>query len=107
MNFKLNKEQIKYAITKLRKQIFFLLLIVDEKTKKEYENINVEEAFDNVLTNINGLNEILSYPNSLVSVILLLQSALNEYKKEDFSFKKYRKLILDAGNEVLNICKEG
>lgn len=87
----------------MRKRIFFLLLIADPKTKQEYTNVNVSEAFDCELKKIGGLNSILYEPPELVRIISLLEAALIEYNKGDFDWLKYRKLILDAGNEVLKI----
>lgn len=100
---KFDEEQFEGAKQHIRKQIYFLLLIVDENTKGDYPNIIVEEAFNNVFNYLNGLNELLLYPPELVRIISLLNTALIEYKKDDFEFSVYRKLILDAGCEVLNI----
>lgn len=87
----------------IRKRIFFLLLIVDPNTRDDYLNVDIEEAFNSELLKLGGLNSILQEPPELVTVLSLLEAALLEYKKEDFSFAKYRKLVLDAGNEVLKI----
>lgn len=87
----------------MRKHIFFLLLIVDPKTKKDYCNINVSEAFDCELRKLGGLNSILFEPTELVRIMSLLEAALIEYNSSDFNWNRYRKLILDAGNEVLKI----
>lgn len=109
MNYKygnLSKEQIVETRIYIRKQIYFLLLIVDPKTKEEYENINVNDAFNGLMIKLSGLNELLQYPTELVRVMSLLEAALIEYNKEDFSYSVYRKLILDAGSEVLKIYKE-
>ena len=39
----------------------------------------------------------------------LLESALGEYEKgeELFDFQLYRKLVLDAGSEIMKIMEEG
>lgn len=95
--------QIAEAKQYMRKRIFFLLLIVDPKTKDEYLNININDAFNSELTKIGGMNNILFNPPELVRIMSLLEAALMEYQKECFDFGKYRKLILDAGNEVLKI----
>lgn len=87
----------------MRKRIFFLLLICDPLKKQEYENVNVLEAFDNELRKLAGLNSILFEPPELVRIISLLEAALIEYKCTEFNWSKYRKLVLDAGNEVLKI----
>lgn len=87
----------------MRKQIYFLLLCVDKKTRDNYEKINVSELFEHLLSWFDGLNEILEYPAELVKAISLLEEARLEYGKTDFDFLRYRKLILDAGNEVMRI----
>ena len=106
MNYKygiFSENQIASTKKYIRKQIFFLLLYVDPKTKHEYENINVNTAFSNILYKIGGLNELLQSPPELVSVMSLLESARIEYNNPDFCFSVYRKLILDAGAEVMKI----
>lgn len=97
------KEQISDAKTDLRGKIFFLLLCVDPKTKSEYQNIDVETAFDSLLRNLDGYNKLFDCPVEVVRTMCLLEAALNEYKKPDFQFSIYRKLVLDAGSEVLKI----
>ena len=97
------KEQISDAKTDIRGKIFFLLLCVDPKTKSEYQNIDVETAFDSLLRNLDGYNKLFDCPVEVVRTMCLLEAALNEYKKPDFQFSIYRKLILDAGSEVLKI----
>lgn len=95
--------QISSTKKKIQKSIFFLLLCVDPKTKDQYSGIDVDDAFRDILYKISGLNEILFHPAELVTVISLLEAALVEYNKIDFRFPVYRKLILDAGAEVLKI----
>lgn len=95
--------QIKNTKEYMRRRIFFLLLIVDPKTKDEYKNVNVCDAFDCELRKLAGLNSILFEPPEIVRIISLLEAALIEYSSENFNWHKYRKLILDAGNEVLKI----
>ncbi len=97
------KEQISDAKTDIRGKIFFLLLCVDPKTKSEYQNIDVETAFDSLLRNLDGYNKLFDCPVEVVRTMCLLEAALNEYKKPDFQFSIYRKLVLDAGSEVLKI----
>ena len=94
--------QVNEAKQKLRKQIFFLLLYVDPETADDFA-VDVEEAFKNVQTLMAGLNAILLYPREVVLASSLVESAFMEYKNPDFSFKRYRKLILDAGREVEKI----
>lgn len=87
----------------IRRSIFFLLLIVDPKTKDEYKDVNVVAAFSNLLHKLGGMNSVLREPPELVSVISLLEAALIEFTSPDYNWQTYRKLILDAGNEVLKV----
>lgn len=100
---KFDGEQIKHTKICIKRQIIFLLICVDERTKKDYINVDVNEAFTNLFTWLNGLNEILSYPAELVRVIALLEEARKEYAKKDFDFSRYRKIILDANAEAVRI----
>lgn len=87
----------------LRKSIFFLLLCVDPNTKDEFKEINIEEAFKGILYRLGGLNSILFEPVELVDVISLIEAAYMNVCSDNFDFKVYRKLILDAGAKVLSI----
>ncbi len=97
------EQQVNDAKSKIRKKIFFLLLIVDPETRDQFEDVNVEEAFNNVQDLINGLNAILLYPHEVVLASSLIESALVEYKSEKFSYTRYRKLLLDAGWEITRV----
>lgn len=96
-------EQMNQVKLKLRKQIYFLLLYVDSDTCDSFPGIDVNMAFDDLLTRLDGLNGILRFPCGLVGVISLLESARKEYNHQDFDFYRYRKLILDAGSEIMRI----
>ncbi len=97
-----SQSQIADIKHQLQTSIFFLLLYVDPKTKGKYPNINICEAFKNLQLRINGLNTILLEPPELVNVMSYLESALQLYNGK-FDFKAYRKLILDAGAEIMKI----
>ena len=106
MNYKygeFNNTQIANTKNAMRKQIFFLLLCVDPKTKDEYLNVNVNDAFDGLLRKFGGLNDLLNYPDAFVDVMSLLNAAYKEYNNPDFKYSVYRKLILDAGAKVFDI----
>lgn len=88
----------------IRKRIFFLMLLAEpNQPENKYSNIDINDAFDCELRKLGGLNSILFEPPELVRVISLLEAALIEYNSENFDWLKYRKLVLDAGNEVLKI----
>lgn len=95
--------QFEDAIRFIRKKIFFLLLIVDEETKWKYDDVDVEAAFEDIFYLIDGFNEILYEPKEVVTAISLLHSALVEYMNPEFKYEVYRKLVLDAGNEIKKV----
>ena len=97
--------QIKEIKKKMRKQIFFLLRIVDPNCAEKYKGIDVGSAIENVLKTYGSLNDLLGYPEEFVNVMIMLNAAYMEYSKgsEEFEWSVYRKLILDAGNAVLAI----
>ena len=98
-----SNSQVYKAKNILRKDIFFLLLCVDPKTKQEYADINVNKTFQNILNKIGGMNELLFCPPELVITLSLLERAYMEYTNPDFNFYVYRKLILDAGSEIMKV----
>lgn len=100
---KFTSGQIAQAKQHLRKKIFFLLLCVDPATKDECSDVDVAAAFENVLNEIGGMNELLNNPPELVQIMSYLVAARHEYISDDFDFAKYRKLVLDAGALVLDI----
>jgi len=85
----------------LRKRIFFLLVVAEDNSK--FPDVNLPLAHTTLMWKISGLNELLGEPTELVTVLSLLEEALINLKT-DFDFAKYRKLILDAGAEVLKIA---
>lgn len=115
---KFTSEQIAQTKKTLRGSIFFLLLCVDPRTSWEYENVDVNKSFEDILLKLDGLNDLLLNPPEIVITMSLLQEARKEFKKinenkmnenkmrGNFDFRLYRKLILDAGAEIDKI-KEG
>ena len=106
MNYKygeFSENQISKMKESMRKQIFFLLLLADPATKNDYSNVNIKEAIVSLLFKIDGFNSLLFYPVEIVKIQSLLEEALIQLDSPEFSFEVYRKLILDAGAEVLNI----
>lgn len=95
-----SQSQIGATKKDIRKQIIFLLSIVDPNLKDKYQHIDVKAAFQSLLDELSGMNDLLFHPPELVIVMSLLEAALNEYNSENFNFGRYRKLILDAGAKV-------
>ena len=94
------QNQIAQIKKSLRGSIFFLLLCVDNKTAYEYKEVDVNTCFKGLLLKLGGMNQLLMNQPELVTVMSLLQAAMNEYNNSKFNFKTYRKLILDAGAEI-------
>lgn len=97
---KFSTEQMDRYKTKLHKDLFWLLIYKDPKTKEEFANINFEKYFDGLMKKINGLNELLFCPTEIVTIMSLLEAALIETRKEDFDYLAYRKLVLDAHAQI-------
>ncbi len=89
----------------IRKQIFFLLLCADPKTKDDYTHVDVSEAFKGLLYKLDGLNSVLGEPQELVDTISLLEEALIKYNEPNFNFRTYRRLVLNAGS-LIDTIKE-
>lgn len=94
--------QISSIKRSFQKSIFFLLLYLDPATRDNYPNVDINEAFKSLQLRLNGLNSILLEPPELVKTMSYLESALQVYNG-DFDFMRYRKLILDAGAEIMKI----
>ena len=78
--------------------------MVDPATSAKYKDMNIYDAFESVLSTFGGLNDLLNYPPELVGIMSMLDAAyLLVCDDGDLDWAKYRKLILDAGNEVLKI----
>ena len=92
--------QIEEYKEKLHKEMFWLLLYKDPKTKDEFKNVDFEKYFINLMKKIDSLNTLLFYPVEIVAIMSLLQAALNETRSDDFNYRSYRKLILDAHSLV-------
>lgn len=87
----------------LRKKIYFLLLVAEDKEHSQFPDVSLLEAHTSLLWLISGLNELLGEPQEVVTVLSLLEEAKNMINDTNFNFAKYRKLILDAGAKVQNI----
>ena len=100
------EEQMKYAKEKIRHSIFFLLLCVDPKTSWEYEDVDVNKSFNDLMLKLGGMNKLLRCQPEIVIAMSLLQAANIEFNKENFDYNIYRKLILDAGAEIEKLREE-
>lgn len=95
-----NDEQMESYKVKLHKELFWLLIYKDPKTKEEYLDVDFNKYFEGLMRKMDGLNSLLSYPVEIVSIMSLLEAAFIESQKENFNYKAYRKLVLDAHSLV-------
>lgn len=81
---------------KMHKDLFWLLLYKDPKTKEQYPDVDFNKYFIGIMKKLNGLNELLYFPVEMIDMMSLLQAAYQETKSKTFDYSLYRKLILDA-----------
>lgn len=62
----------------------------------EEKNPELDHYFEKTLTKIAGLNSLFNNDENIVELILLLESARNEYREAQTKTKTYRCMILEA-----------
>lgn len=97
---KFNNEQFADYKKRMRKKIFWLIIYTDPKTNNDYKNVDVVMYHKKLIEQLSGLNSLLFYPSGMVDILCALEYALEILNKEEFDFKHYRKLVLDAGAMV-------
>lgn len=90
------KKQISNVKTQIHKEMFYLLLYKDPKTSQNFSEVNFPKYYENFMRKLNGFNRLLNYPTEIVSIMSLLEAAYIETEKDDFDYRIYRKLVLDA-----------
>lgn len=100
-----SSEQFNDYKKQLHNKLFWLLLYQDPNTKEDYPLVNIQEYFTSLLLELDGLNQLLSCPKELVSIMSILEEAKSQCMSEEFNFKVYRKLILDAHQLVDTILE--
>lgn len=100
-------EQIDKFKDKLHKKLFWLLLYKDPDTEKKYSHVDFNAYFVKLMAEIDGLNELLFFPEAIVEMCMKLQAAYHETQKEIFDYGIYRKLVLDAHNLIDQLDNKG
>ncbi len=101
---KFNKKQFNEYKMQLRKKVFWLILYTDPKTNSDYNNVDVVSYQQRLMEQIAGMNSLLFYPVDIIDLLIKLEAALLILKnKENFDFREYRKLVLDAGDIIENM----
>lgn len=89
-------EQINEYKVKLHKKLFWLILYKDPRLYKKYKNVNFKKYYLRLMGELDGLNQLLSYPVQIVEIMSLLEEAFKITEQDVFNYKKYRKYVLDA-----------
>lgn len=98
--------QVAEAKEYIRKRVFFLLLVAEDLEKREqFPDVDLFKAHRSVMWLVSGFNDLMLRPSCLVVALSRLEEAGSTINKEPFNFKKYRKLILDAGAEISKIAE--
>ncbi len=92
--------QIEYYQEKLRKKLFWLILYTDEETKDEFKNVDVLKYHKDLLFEISSYNALLLYPENFTEIINSLETALGVLESNHFNFKRYKRLVFDAGAKL-------
>lgn len=84
------QEQVHDYKKKLHSLVHWLLIYKEQKSK------NLDNYFNIVQSKLDGYDELVNHPDVMVEIMNLVESARLESKKEDYSHKLYRSLILDT-----------
>lgn len=80
----------------LHRKVHWMLIYKDSKCNQDYLSVDVNQYIISVLIQLNGLNSILNYPSSFVTLMSLIEGARLELFKEKFDYKLYRKILLQV-----------
>lgn len=94
--------QVEYYQKKLRKKLFWLILYTDEETNQDFKNVDVVKYHERLLFEISNYNKLMLYPENFSEVINTLDSALSILKSDHFDFSRYKQLVFDTGDLLIN-----
>ena len=63
---------------------------------KEEGDPRLNTYFDKTMRLISGMNELLSYPPEIITLLSLLQAGKDEANKPDYNHQTYRSIIFDS-----------
>ena len=88
-------EQFEQLKKKLHSKIHWLLLYKEKGGCNDYE-----KYFVNTIKYFNSLNTVLGDNVEIMDILIVLQMALDEVRKQDFDFMAFRKDIFEAHNII-------
>lgn len=101
-------DQIKSAIRVMHNDIHKLLLYKDEDIHEVIFNSEDDFLiyFNSLLFRFGGLNELLGEPEYMVALISTLQAAYDNVQSDDYTFRTFRKAILDSHGYIKSMFEE-
>lgn len=85
---------------RIHSSIHWLLVYKDPETAYQWKEVDVDKYLNVLLLRLGGLNELFGCPEAMVTLISVLEAVRIENAKENFDWRVYRKLVLDAQNLV-------
>lgn len=100
--------QIKINAKLMHNEIHKLLLYKDNSVIEQIfsNDTEYEKYFKNLLVRYGGLNTLLGEPPDMVSFMSTLQAAYDEVNSDKFSYRNFRRLILDAHGLIEKMFEE-
>lgn len=101
-------KQMKSTENYMHNNIHKLLLYKDQLIEDKIFTSDEEfkEYFENVLFKFGGLNTLLGCPDEMVILISTLQAAYDLVDSPKYTYKLFRKAILDSHGYIKKICEE-
>lgn len=101
-------EQIKNAAHLMHKNIHRLLLYKDNLVTDKIFNSDDEfkKYFEDILFKFGGFNTLLGYPNEMLLLISTLQAAYDLIDSPKYSYRIFRKAILDSHGYIKAMLEE-
>ena len=101
-------KQMKSNAEIMHSEVHKLLLFKDKNVNQIIFNNESDylSYFSNLLSRYSGLNELLSCPVEMVSLLSTLQSAYDMVTSDKYNFCEYRRLILDAHGYIKSIFEK-
>lgn len=93
-------EQLEEHKRRLHSSIHWLLIYKDPETAYQWKDVDVDKYLGVLLLRLGGLNELFGYPESIVTLMSVLEAVRIENSKDNFDWRVYRKLVLDAQSLV-------
>lgn len=102
-------KQIYESAQLMHNDIHKLLLFKDKNVKDAIFNSEQDFLiyFENLLYRFGGLNDLLGQPVLMVNLMSTLQAAYSCVQRDDYSYKLFRKLILDSHSYIKEIFEGG